>query len=177
MTALIAVVLGLFAELLKLLFELLQVLIGEIFEIDKFIARAPDGADELIQLQLHGLGVAVLCVLNKKHHQEGNDRGGCVDDKLPGIGKMERWPSKYPDQNHQHSPDKSPRGALPPLRVGRLSPFNRASIAARCWTDHPRFVRQPSGLGCAPAEMGVRWLGQSRTGTSAHQACGSLGLR
>ncbi len=111
MTALIAVVLGLFAELLKLLFELLQVLIGEIFEIDKFIARAPDGADELIQLQLHGLGVAVLCVLNKKHHQEGNDRGGCVDDKLPGIGKMERWPSKYPDQNHQHSPDKSPRAA------------------------------------------------------------------
>jgi len=26
-----------------------------------------------------------LCVLNKKHHQEGDDRGDCVDDKLLGV--------------------------------------------------------------------------------------------
>src|SRR5438876_4765228 len=111
MSALIAVVLGLFAQLLKLLFELLQVLIGEIFEIDKFIARAPDGADELIQLQLHGLGVAVLCVLNKKHHQEGNDRGGGVDDQLPRIGKMKRGASDEPDEDDKHSSSKRPRAA------------------------------------------------------------------
>ena len=84
-TALIAVVLGLFAQPLKLLLELSQLVIGKIFKIEKFIARAPDGANELIQLQLHGLGVTVLCVLNKKHHQEGDDRGDCVDDKLPGV--------------------------------------------------------------------------------------------
>jgi len=83
-TALIAVVLGLFAQPLKLLLELSQ-LVGKIFKIEKFIARAPDGANELIQLQLHGLGGAVLCVLNKKHHQEGDDRGDCVDDKLLGV--------------------------------------------------------------------------------------------
>ena len=84
-TALIAVVLGLFAQPLKLLLELSQLVIGKIFKIEEFIARAPDGANELIQLQLHGLGGAVLCVLNKKHHQEGDDRGDCVDDKLPGV--------------------------------------------------------------------------------------------
>src|SRR5262249_51466617 len=67
-------------------------------------------------------------------------------------------------------------GAFPALWVGRFSLFDRASIAPRWWTGRARFVRQPSGLGCAPAEMGMRRLGQSRTGTPAHQACGSLGL-
>ena len=109
MSALIAGVLGLVAKPLKLLLELSQLVIGKIFKIEKFIARAPDGANELIQLQLHGLGVAVLCVLNKKHHQERDDRGGCIDDKLPGVRKMERRPGEHPDQNDQHSPDKSPR--------------------------------------------------------------------
>ncbi len=39
-TALIAVVLGLFAQPLKLLLELSQLVIGKIFKIEKFIARA-----------------------------------------------------------------------------------------------------------------------------------------
>jgi len=39
-TALIAVVLGLFAQPLKLLLELSQLVIGKIFKIEKFIARS-----------------------------------------------------------------------------------------------------------------------------------------
>lgn len=45
------------------------------------------------------------------------------------------------------------------------------------WASRAGFVRQSSRLGCAPSQMGLRGLGQSRAGTSANQACGSLGLR
>ena len=61
MSTLIAVVLGLFAQLLKLLMKLSQLLIGKIFKIEKVIARAPDGANELIQLKLHRLRITVWC--------------------------------------------------------------------------------------------------------------------
>jgi hypothetical protein len=61
MSTLIAVVLGLFAQLLKLLMKLSQLLIGKIFKIEKVIARALDGANELIQLKLHGLRITVWC--------------------------------------------------------------------------------------------------------------------
>jgi hypothetical protein len=57
------------------------------------------------------LGVAVLRVLDQKHHQKGNDRRGGVDDQLPGIGKMNRWSGENPDKNYEHGSSKSP-GAL-----------------------------------------------------------------
>jgi len=37
--------------------------------------------------------MAVLCVLNQKHHEKRDDCRGGVDDQLPGIGKMKSRPS------------------------------------------------------------------------------------
>src|SRR5215469_1612767 len=68
------------------------------------------------------------------------------------------------------------RRAVPALWIGRLPLFNGAAIARRCRSGRAGFVRQSPGLGRASAEMGMRWLGESRNGTSADQACGSLGL-
>src|SRR5438067_11897344 len=69
------------------------------------------------------------------------------------------------------------RGAVPALRIGRLPLFNRAAIAWRRWTGRADFVRQPSGLGRASAEMGMRRLGQSRLGTCVRATRERLGLR
>ena len=54
------------------------------------------GADQLVELDLHGLGVAVLRVLDQEHHQERDDRGAGVDDELPGVAEAEDRSSDAP---------------------------------------------------------------------------------
>ena len=51
--------------------------------------RALHGPDQLVQLELHRRGVAVLGVLDQEDHQEGDDRGAGVDDQLPGVAEVE----------------------------------------------------------------------------------------
>jgi len=58
---------------------------------------------------VHRLRVAVLSVLNQKHHQEGNDRGSGVDDQLPGVGEMKRRPGDGPDRDDEQRAGESPR--------------------------------------------------------------------
>ena len=48
-----------------------------------------DGADNLVQFEMNGAGIAILRVLNKEDHQEGHDRGRSVDHELPSVGEME----------------------------------------------------------------------------------------
>ncbi|PYJ29076.1 MAG: hypothetical protein DME90_06245 [Verrucomicrobia bacterium] len=50
-------------------------------------------------------------------------------------------------------------------------------LIEKFYREHEANLAVPFLLYGAPAEMGMRWLDQSRTGTSANQACGSLGLR
>src|SRR6266404_9778479 len=57
---------------------------------------------------MHGLGIAILGVLNKKHHQERHDCGAGIDDELPGVGKMKGWPSQCPNQNDGDGTDECP---------------------------------------------------------------------
>ena len=54
------------------------------------------GADQFVELGLHGRAVAVLRVLDQEHHQEGDDRGAGVDDQLPGVAKAEDRPASPP---------------------------------------------------------------------------------
>jgi hypothetical protein len=60
------------------------------------------------QFEMHCFGVAVLRVLDQKHHEKGDDRRGGVDDQLPGIRKMNRWSGENPDKNYEHGSSKSP---------------------------------------------------------------------
>src|SRR5207247_4565837 len=57
---------------------------------------------------MHCFSIAVLRVLDKKHHEEGDDRGRSVDHQLPGIGKMKHWSGKNPDKDDKHGSGKSP---------------------------------------------------------------------
>jgi len=111
-----SIVLGSSAHALELFFEFLQFLVGQIFEIDKLVASAFQRADQLVQFEMHCFGVAVLCVLNQKHHQKRNDCRGGVDDQLPGVREMKRRPGNDPDQDNQERARESPGAAEYPRR-------------------------------------------------------------
>src|SRR5438552_1145800 len=72
------VVLGSLAHAPELCFELLKLLIGKVLEIDEFIARVFDRANEFVQFQMNCFCIAVLRVLNQKDHEKGDDCGGRV---------------------------------------------------------------------------------------------------
>src|SRR5206468_3356912 len=95
-----SIVLGSFAHVPELFFEIPKLLIGKVLEIDKFIARSFDRSDEFVQLQMHCLSVAVLRVLNQKDHQKRDDCRGGVDDQLPGIGEMKHRTGQEPDKDY-----------------------------------------------------------------------------
>jgi hypothetical protein len=97
-----------FAQEFKLLLEFFKVLVGQIFKIDKFISCVFEGADNLIEFEMHCFSIAVLRVLDQEHHEEGNDRRGSVDDQLPGIGKMKRWSRENPHKDDERSSGESP---------------------------------------------------------------------
>src|SRR4030095_1392145 len=95
----------------KLLLQFLEILIGEVFQIDQLIPCAFKGADYLVQLEMHCLGVTVLGVLNQKHHKECDDSRGRIDDELPRVGKMKGWARQDPDEDSKHRRTKRPSAA------------------------------------------------------------------
>ena len=52
--------------------------------------------------------VAVLGVLDKKHHEERYNGRPRVDDKLPGIGVMKSWSGNGPSDYDQDGSGKGP---------------------------------------------------------------------
>ncbi len=59
--------------------ELVQVVLLQLFEVQQRVVRAPRGADQFIDLDLQGFGIAVLRVLDQEHHEKGDDGGAGVD--------------------------------------------------------------------------------------------------
>jgi hypothetical protein len=57
---------------------------------------------------VHCFGVTVLRVLNQKHHEEGDDCCGGVDDQLPRVREMKRRSADKPNNNYKHSTAKRP---------------------------------------------------------------------
>jgi len=71
------------------LMDQIQFVIAEILDVHHLVAGRANGMNQFIKLEIDGLGVAVLGVLNQKYHQESDDRRAGVDDELPGIGILE----------------------------------------------------------------------------------------
>ena len=88
--------------------KLLQFFFREIFDIDHVIVRFSDGADDFVQLQMDGVGVAVLGVLNEKDDQEGNDGRSGIDHQLPGIRIVIIGTGNRPHQNNRHRQNECP---------------------------------------------------------------------
>src|ERR1051325_5517997 len=92
-----SVVFRLFSQSPELLLQLLEIVIGELFQIDELIARAFDRADQLVQLEMLGFRVTVLGVLNQEHHQKCNDSRAGIDNKLPSVRKLKCWSGRGPN--------------------------------------------------------------------------------
>ncbi len=123
-------VLGSRVQPLEFFFEFLQLFVGKLFKIDKFITRTFNGADQLVELQLNGFPVAVLSVLNQEHHQEGYDGGACVDDKLPRIGKMKHRSGRGPDDDNRNCDNECPRRSDRRCSIPRKSTEQIIDLAA-----------------------------------------------
>lgn len=106
-----SILLGSLAHPPELLFEALKLLIGKLLEIDEFIARVSNRANELVQFQMNCLCIAILGVLNQKYHQEGDNGRSGVYDQLPRVGKVKNGASNEPDDNDQQSCSKCPGAA------------------------------------------------------------------
>jgi hypothetical protein len=67
-----------------------------------------DGADRLVELDLHRGAIPVLSVLDEKDHQEGHDGRTGVDHQLPAIAETEDRAGDGPDRNDSN---RYPKGA------------------------------------------------------------------
>ena len=65
-----------------------------------------DRTDQFIQFDLQGFRIAVLRILDQENHQEGNDRGACVDHQLPGVTKVKNGTGNRPEQNNAQGDHK-----------------------------------------------------------------------
>ena len=79
-------------------FELVLV---ELFEVQQHVVRAGSDPQQLVELDVHGLCVAVLRALDQEHHEEGHDGRASVDHQLPGIAPVEDGPGHGPDDDHR----------------------------------------------------------------------------
>src|SRR5262245_17869429 len=100
---------GLFVDTLELLPQMLNLVIIQILQVNQARACALNAANQLIQLELDGHGVPVLCVLDEEDHQERDDGGAGIDRKLPGVGAVKERPSDTPDQDEGDGNEKRPR--------------------------------------------------------------------
>src|ERR1051326_7556634 len=89
---------------------------------------------------MHSRAIAVLRVLDEKHHQKGHDGGASIDDQLPGVAE--------PKQRSSDEPHRDRRGR------------EHEGYGVAHATGHPiAFVR--SSRPRARRLWGVRWRGPS----------------
>lgn len=93
--------------------DIFEFFVREVLDADKRILRRAY-PDKFIQLDLDGRAVPILRILDKKDHQERDDRGPRIDDKLPRIGVTEDRSRYSPHDNHQGGRQKRRR---PPGRL------------------------------------------------------------
>ena len=69
-----------------------QFFLFKLLEVEQGVVRGFVRANEFVELNMHRLSIAILAVLNKKNHQEGDDRRPRIYDELPGIAEAEQRP-------------------------------------------------------------------------------------
>ena len=90
-----------------------------VLEVEELVVRALHRSDQLVELELHGGAVPVLCVLDEEDHQEGDDRRRRVDDELPGRTEVEDRTGDEPaddEREGRHERDRMPAPARGLLR-------------------------------------------------------------
>ena len=114
--------LRLFSELFEFLFELVQFVIGKFFQVDQFVSGGTQGPNQFIELEMDGLRVAILGVLDQENHQEGDDGRPGIDDELPRVRVMKCRTRHRPDDDDENGADESPGAAENRGRFSRKDP-------------------------------------------------------
>jgi hypothetical protein len=96
-----------------------------VLNVDHLIVRFIEGLDDLVQLQVNRLGIAVLGVLDQEDNKKRYDCRSRVDDQLPSIRVMKIGTRDQPDQDREQSDKERPFRTDP---VGSLCCKNMESF-------------------------------------------------
>jgi hypothetical protein len=120
--------------------NVLKLLVGQVLYADEIVLRSAD-TNEFVKFHLDRGSVSVLGILDEKDHQEGNDSGACVDDELPGIGKLKQRPADRPDKDGSQGKGEDPGSSYLPR--GDVRDLGKNSARRLLWLE-----RVPANL-CA----------------------------
>ena len=85
----------------KVRLEPVDVGLAHLVDVDELVARAPDGADQLVVNDLGLLGLTIGFEQDQDAEQERDDRGGGVDHQLPGVAEAEDGTRQRPTGDQQ----------------------------------------------------------------------------
>lgn len=121
------------AHRLILFAEFMDFPVIERFEIQYRLLRRFRSANEFVELNVDDVVIPVLGVLNQKNHQECDDGGRGVHDKLPGIVVVKPGPRCSPHGNQHHGDQKGARltGVVGEL-LAELGEFHDVISTAIC---------------------------------------------
>ena len=129
----------------------------EFLQVEERVVRTLGRTNQLIELDLNGFGVAVLCVLNQEHHQERDDRGSGIDNELPRIAEREDRSCNGPDQNDRDRERKDFRTSAEARRR-----FGEAGVPRTGFHIGPRPWKNLAEVLQRTCEAGVCGLGSRR---------------
>ena len=92
-------------------YELLELLLFQILQIEQGVVCPFGDANELIELDLESLGITVLSALNQEHHEKRDDGRARVDHELPRVRVMEETSGRGPDHDRREGRDERERMA------------------------------------------------------------------
>ena len=95
--------------------DLVQFLLVHFLKIEHYVSGSARRTNDLIQFYLQRFRVSVLCILNKKNHQEGYDRRPRVNHELPRITEPEQ---RTGDRPYEYYRDRKYEGDRPARRRG-----------------------------------------------------------
>src|SRR5260221_14387032 len=98
-----------FGKLTIVIAELIEAALRQVLEIEQGILSPQIGTDELVDLDLQRLGIAVLRILDDEDHQKGDDRRRRIDGKLPHVRKTEERSAQRPSEDEQDRDRKNQR--------------------------------------------------------------------
>src|SRR6185312_13495122 len=98
------------SNLLELASQFLQFLIRKFLYVNHLVVCSSERSNDFVQLQVECFGIAVLSVLDQKHHEECDDRGCGIDDQLPSVGITEMRPQRSPYDDRYQGYGKCPFG-------------------------------------------------------------------
>jgi hypothetical protein len=87
-------------QVFELALEAREVRVAHRFEAEERVSRVLVRPNELVELEVHGVRIAVLRILNEKHHQERDDRSPRVDDELPRVRVVKHRARETPHDDH-----------------------------------------------------------------------------